>query len=234
MSDQLRIFVAGGTGAVGRRLVPLLLAAGHHVTSSSRTPEGLARLRAQGVTAVPMDVYDAAAVDRAVAAAAPDVVVHQLTDLAYGDPAANGRIRREGTRNLVGAAKRAGVTRIVAQSLAFAYEPGDGPADERTPLDATPGRRAAMRGSLRALEEACAELPEYVILRYGEFYGPGTWYAPGGPVEALLRGRATDAPAAAPAEGREGWQRGADNALARSRGWRPLHPSWRTGFTADR
>ncbi|KUJ64860.1 dTDP-glucose 4,6-dehydratase [Streptomyces albus subsp. albus] len=293
MTDRLRIFLAGGTGAVGRRLVPLLVAAGHQVTGVSRRPGGLDLLCSQGAAAVPLDVFDAAAVRRAVAEAAPDVVVHQLTALTEGDRAANARIRAEGTRILVDAARDAGVSRIIAQSLAFAYESGDTPADEHTPLDRA--GRPGLADSLLALEGAVAELPGHVVLRYGEFYGPGTWYAPGGPVEALLRGRPGDGPAAGmvaglaandavssflhvedaalaavaaldwpsgpvnivddepaparewlpvladalgapapePAAGRAGWQRGADNALARSRGWRPRHPSWRGGFATQ-
>ncbi|ADI08558.1 dTDP-glucose 4,6-dehydratase [Streptomyces bingchenggensis BCW-1] len=293
----MRIFVAGATGAVGRRLVPLLVAAGHEVTGGTRTPQGAERLRAQGASAVRVDVFDADSVHRAVAAAAPEAVVHQLTDLAHGDRAANGRIRRAGTRHLVDAAKRAGVTRIVAQSISWAYAPGDAPADESTPLDtAAEPPRAGMVGSLRALEETAAEIETHVVLRYGTFYGPGTWYARGGPLEAALRGEqaaggpvaaligpavagdavssfvhvedaaraavaalgwpsgtvnvvddepaparawlpafaaAVGAPAPAPAVdgGRAGWERGADNTLARRLGWRPLHPTWRTGFT---
>lgn len=323
----MRIFVAGATGAVGRRLVPLLVAAGHEVTGGTRTPQGVERLRAQGASAVRVDVFDADSVHRAVAAAAPEAVVHQLTDLAHGDRAANGRIRREGTRHLVDAAKRAGVTRIVAQSISWAYAPGDAPADESTPLDlAAEPPRAGMVGSLRALEEAAAEIETHVVLRYGTFYGPGTWYARGGPLEAALRGEqatgdpatgdpaagdpaandpaakgpaakdpaakdpvaaligpvvagdavssfihvedaaraavaaldwpsgtvnivddepaparawlpafaaAVGAPPPAPAVdgGRAGWERGADNTRARRLGWRPLHPTWRTGFT---
>ncbi|MES4907067.1 MULTISPECIES: NAD(P)-dependent oxidoreductase [unclassified Streptomyces] len=294
----MRIFVAGATGAVGRRLVPLLVAAGHEVTGGTRTPQGAERLRAQGASAVRVDVFDADSVHRAVTAAAPEAVIHQLTDLAGGDRAANGRIRREGTRHLVDAAKRAGVTRIVAQSISWAYAPGDAPADESTPLDgAAEPPRAQMVASLRALEEAAAEIETHVVLRYGTFYGPGTWYARGGPLEAALRGEQTagdpvaallgpvvagdavssfvhvedaaraavaaldwpsgavnvvddepaparawlpafaaavGAPAPAPAGdgGRAGWERGADNTLARrGLGWRPLHPTWRTGFT---
>ena len=95
---------------------------------------------------------------------------------------------REGTRNLVDAAKRAGVARIIAQSVAWAYAPGDFPADESTPLDVTaPLPRANLISAISALEETVAELEEHVILRYGAFYGPGTWYTPGGPGEQWLR-----------------------------------------------
>ncbi|MEV4362071.1 NAD-dependent epimerase/dehydratase family protein [Nonomuraea sp. NPDC004186] len=290
----MHVFVAGAAGAIGRYLVPLLIEAGHRVTGSSRTDSGLDRLRAQGAGAVRLDVFDAEAVARAVAEAAPDAIVHQLTALNGGTPADNGRIRRIGTRNLVDAAKRAGVRRIVAQSIAWAYEAGDAPATEDTPLDVTaPAPRSGVVGGVRALEEAVAELDEHVVLRYGLFYGPGTWYRPGGlvadvlrnggptgdPASVFLSGLAADAavssfvhvedaaeatvaalrwpsgtvnivddepaparewlpalaaavgaPAPAPTDGRAGWQRGADNGLARSLGWRPRHATWRTGF----
>ncbi|MFH9727354.1 NAD-dependent epimerase/dehydratase family protein [Streptomyces sp. NPDC017254] len=173
----MRVVVAGATGAIGRRLVPRLEAAGHEVVGISRRGPR------------PVDVLDAGAVRRAVAEAAPDAVVHQLTDLGAADGAANNRIRVEGTRNLVDAARAAGVGRIVAQSISWAYAPGDGPADESVPLDPTEEvPRSRIVAGVRALESAVAELPEAVVLRYGILYGPGTWYAPGGAVAAALAG----------------------------------------------
>ncbi|MFI6421679.1 NAD-dependent epimerase/dehydratase family protein [Streptomyces sp. NPDC050842] len=173
----MRVLVAGATGAVGRQLVPRLEAAGHEVVGISRRGPR------------PVDVLDAGAVRRAVAEAAPDAVVHQLTDLGGADGAANNRVRIEGTRNLVDAARAAGVSRIVAQSIAWAYGPGDAPADESVPLDATEELpRARIVAGVRALESTVAELPEAVVLRYGILYGPGTWYAPGGAVAAALAG----------------------------------------------
>ncbi|QFZ17789.1 NAD-dependent epimerase/dehydratase family protein [Saccharothrix syringae] len=175
----MRIFVAGATGAIGRRLVPLLRAAGHQVTGTTRTERGVALLRDLGATGVPVDVFDRDALIAAVAAAAPDVVVHQLTALSGGSPVDNALVRREGTRNLVDAAGAAGVRRIVAQSIAWAYEPGDAPADEGTPLDLSAGEpRSVSVGGVHALETAVAELAEHVVLRFGAFYGPGTWYGP--------------------------------------------------------
>ncbi|WP_369185513.1 NAD-dependent epimerase/dehydratase family protein [Streptomyces sp. Y1] len=184
----MHVFLAGGTGAVGRLLLPLLLDAGHRVTAASRTPRGIAWLRAQGAEAVRLDMFDRAGVLDAVAAAAPQVIVHQLTALADANLADNARIRREGTRNLVDAAHRAGVERIVAQSISWAYEPGEGPATEETALDTdAPEPRATSVDGVLALERAVAELPEHVILRYGMFHGPGTWYEPDGPVAGRLR-----------------------------------------------
>ncbi|GAA5055127.1 hypothetical protein GCM10023259_036690 [Thermocatellispora tengchongensis] len=177
----MRVFLAGATGVVGRRVVPLLVKEGHEVVALTSRPEAVAGLRAAGAEAVVADVYDAAALRGAVRDAAPDVVMHQLTDLRRRDLAANARIRTEGTRNLVAAALEAGVRRIVAQSIAWAYGPGEGPAAEAEPLDldAAPPRDATVRG-VAALEAAVRELPEWVVLRYGMLYGPDTWYHPGG------------------------------------------------------
>ncbi|WP_406863935.1 NAD-dependent epimerase/dehydratase family protein [Streptomyces sp. HUAS MG47] len=185
----MKIFVAGATGAVGRVLVPLLLDAGHEVVGASRSEEGAERVRAQGARGVRVDALDADGLRAAVAAAAPDAVVHQLTDLSAADGAANDRLRREGTRNLVDAAEAAGVERLVAQSISWTYAPGAGPAGESVPLDGTDALpRARIVAGARALEEQAAELPGAVVLRYGILYGPGTWYAPGGAVAAALGG----------------------------------------------
>jgi nucleoside-diphosphate-sugar epimerase len=165
----MRILLAGSTGVIGRRLEPLLTAKGHEVI-------GLAR---NGPVAV--DVLDRDAVATAVRDARPDVVMHQLTSLRTRDFGANSRLRRVGTRNLVDAALAAGVRRIVAQSIAWAYEPGTGPASEETPLDldAAEPRRTTVAG-VAALESALREAPEWVVLRYGTLYGPDTWYARNG------------------------------------------------------
>lgn len=234
----MRIFLAGATGAIGKALVPQLIDQGHEVLGIGRSGEGAGRL----------DIYDRPAVVRAVAEFNPDVVIHQLTALADFDLSANARIRVEGTRNLVDAALASGVRRMIAQSIAFAYEPGDGPADEATPLDNTTEEpRATTVSGVRALESAVAELPEHVILRYGLLYGPGTWYVPGGREATDGAGsfvHVHDAAAAAvqaltwpngtvnivdddPSPGSAPGQRGATNVLARKRGWQPRFPSWR-------
>jgi len=177
----MRIFVAGATGVIGRTLVPMLVGRGHAVSAMTRRKAGVERLRSLGVAAYLADALDPASVAAAVHAARPDVVMHQLTDLGGGDPGANAALRTEGTRNLVAAARAAGVRRIVAQSIAWAYEPGPDPADERVALDTGAGepRRTTVLG-VAALEEAARELPQWVVLRYGLLYGPGTWYAPDG------------------------------------------------------
>jgi nucleoside-diphosphate-sugar epimerase len=177
----MRILVAGATGVVGRRLLPLLVAEGHEVTALTRRPERAAELRAAGAQPAVVDVRDASALTETVRDAAPEVVLHQLTDLGAGDLAANAALRVTGTRRLVDAALAAGAHRIVAQSIAWAYAGGDAPAGEDVPLDvdADEPRRTSVLG-VAALEAAVREVPEWVLLRYGMFYGPDTWFAPDG------------------------------------------------------
>jgi len=176
----MRVLVAGATGVVGRRIVPLLLRRGDRVTGLTRSAARAAVLRAAGVDPIVVDVVDAKALTDAVRAAEPEVVLHQLTDLAGQDRAANARLRTIGTRNLVDAARAAGTRRIVAQSIAFGYHDGPDPATEDVPL------RAGLAG-VPELESAVAELPEWVVLRYGLFYGPGTWYFPDGAMAERAR-----------------------------------------------
>ena len=179
----MRLFLAGAGGAIGRRLTPLLVAAGHQVTGSTRSADKADALRALGAEPVVVDVFDAPALMRAVAAAAPEVVIHQLTDLAFapGTPryeeglARNARLRIEGTRNLVAAAKAAGVGRMIAQSIGFIYAPGDGARVESDPLAPAEGQMAETVVGVAALEAAVLSLPEGIVLRFGFFYGPGTW-----------------------------------------------------------
>ncbi len=131
-----------------------------------------------------VDVFDAAALMRAVQAAAPQVVIHQLTDLPHAPGAPgyeaglerNARLRIDGTRNLVAAARAAGVRRLIAQSIAFVYAPGDGARVESDPLNlAAEGIAGRTAAAVAALEHAVLEMPEGIVLRYGFFYGPGTW-----------------------------------------------------------
>jgi nucleoside-diphosphate-sugar epimerase len=177
----MRVFVAGASGVIGTALLPRLLAAGHHVTATTRRADRMAALAATGAEPVQVDVFDQRALTAAVADSGADVVMHQLTDLAGGNPASNAQLRATGTRNLVDAALAAGVRRIIAQSISWVYRPGDAPARESTPLDVTAAspRRETVAG-VAALESAVQELPEWVVLRYGMLYGPGTWFASDG------------------------------------------------------
>jgi nucleoside-diphosphate-sugar epimerase len=181
----MNIFVAGATGVIGRPLLKLLRNAGHTVTGTTRSPAKIAAIEALGARAVVADAFDAGAMQRAVVAAKPDVVIHQFTDLPdVSDPAklaavreSNSRLRIEGTRNLMAAASAAGVRRVVAQSIAFIYAPGPAPHREDDPLDDSEAQRVTMAGVI-ALEHAVLNTPGIggVVLRYGRLYGPGTWF----------------------------------------------------------
>jgi uncharacterized protein YbjT (DUF2867 family) len=157
----VRIFLAGATGVIGSRLVPLLVAGGHEVTGMTRSPEKVEALRELGAQPVVCDVFDAAALAEAVEASRPELVMHELTDLPDEEDsipefaARNSRIRTEGTRNLLAAARAAGASRFLAQSVAWKSVTGaEAVAEhERLVLDA---------GG--------------VVLRYGTFYGPGTYW----------------------------------------------------------
>ncbi|MGH3241713.1 MAG: NAD-dependent epimerase/dehydratase family protein, partial [Spirillospora sp.] len=179
----MKILLAGATGVVGRRLIPLLVQAGHEVTGTTRRAERTGLLGDLGATPVVLDVLDAAATRAAVTAARPDAVIHQLTDLSQEDFTANSQLRIEGTRNLVDAARAEGVETMVAQSIAWVYVPGDAPAVETDRLDASLPPYAGVA----ALEEAVGEMPRGVVLRYGALYGPGTWYAPDGAIADRVR-----------------------------------------------
>jgi nucleoside-diphosphate-sugar epimerase len=186
----VRIFLAGASGAIGRRLMPLLLAAGHEVTGTTRSASKAEELKARGVEAVVVDVFDAGALREIIVAARPDIVIHQLTDLPQvPDPASlrdalsrNSRLRIEGTANLVAAARAAGAHRLVAQSIAFAYADGPEPHGETDALVSGEGvEPSAVTGrGVRALEEAVLHAPgiDGIVLRYGRLYGPGTWNTP--------------------------------------------------------
>jgi nucleoside-diphosphate-sugar epimerase len=186
----MRVFVAGASGAIGRPLLPRLLAAGHEVTGMTRREERADEIRAAGGAAVVCDVFDTTALRDAVVAAAPEAVIHVLTALPPSyDPksdylAATNRIRIEGTRNLVAAAQAAGARRLVAESIAFAYRPQGGwIKDEQAPLfDDAPGGFGAAFKAVADLERQvlAAEGIEGVALRYGWLYGPGTYYDRGG------------------------------------------------------
>ncbi len=180
----MRVFLAGATGAIGAPLVRLLVDDSHQVTGMTRSPTKAAALRAAGAEPVIADALDADAVMSAVAEARADVLIHQLTAIpARIDPrkvtrdfALTDRLRTEGTRHLLAAARASAVSRIIAQSIAFAYAPG--PAGtvhvEDDPLIANPP------GQFKRTAAAVAELERAVlgdgglVLRYGYFYGPAT------------------------------------------------------------
>jgi nucleoside-diphosphate-sugar epimerase len=180
----VRVFLAGAGGVIGRRLVLLLRRAGHDVVGTTRSQSRAAALGAIGATPAVVDAFDGAAMIRAVERAEPDIVIHQLTDLPDKlDPATlvealarNARLRVEGTRNLIAAAKAADVRRVIAQSVAFVYAPGPEPHAESDPL-ATEGVAKVTVEGTTALEHTTLNTPgiDGVVLRYGRLYGPGTW-----------------------------------------------------------
>jgi nucleoside-diphosphate-sugar epimerase len=195
----MRVFVAGASGAIGRPLVRQLIAAGHEVTGMTRREERAEEIRAAGAEAVLRDVFEAEALSEAVAVARPEVVIHALTALPPKFKpksdylAATNRVRSEGTRNLLAAAEAAGARRLVAESVAFFYEPeGSWIKDEEARLFVDPpGRFAAGRDALVELETGVTGAPglEGLVLRCGWFYGPATYYERGGSVaeETLKR-----------------------------------------------
>lgn len=178
----MRIFLAGAGGVIGRQLTPLLVKAGHSVTGTTRSADKAGTIAALGATPVVVDVFKADALTHAVKAAAPEVVIHQLTDLAFapGTPqyaeglARNARLRIEGTRNLAAAAKSVGVKRLIAQSIAFIYKPAPGLRVESDPLSDDPAMKTTV-DAVRVLEDAVLAMPEGIVLRYGFLYGSGTW-----------------------------------------------------------
>jgi nucleoside-diphosphate-sugar epimerase len=167
MAGAMRIFVAGASGVIGARLVPLLVADGHVVAGMTRSASKTGLLAGLGAEPVVADVFDADALTQAVVSFAPEVVIHQLTDLpdkvgertAFGDR--NDRMRSEGTRNLLAAAAAAGAGRVIAQSISWELP--------------SAARRAVTAAHERAVLEAGG-----VVVRYGQLYGPGTYY-PGAP-----------------------------------------------------
>ncbi|EIF00216.1 NAD-dependent epimerase/dehydratase family protein [Saccharomonospora glauca] len=161
--SSLRIFVAGATGVIGSRLLPLLTRAGHTVAGMTRTAGKAPLVRKLGAEPVVCDVYDAPALTDAVRDFRPDLLLHQLTDLPDSAEelperrAGNARIRVEGTGNLIAAARAAGCERFLAQSVAWELPPEHGGE------------------AVRTLEEAVLDFGG-VVLRYGQFHGPGTFY----------------------------------------------------------
>jgi nucleoside-diphosphate-sugar epimerase len=197
----MKVFVAGATGAMGKQLVPRLVAAGHQVVGTTRSETKQAELWDLGATPVVVDALNAEQVAEAIAQAQPDAIIHELTSIAELDMkhfdrsfAMTNRLRTEGTDHLLSAGRAVGVKRFVIQSYTgWPYARTGGPVkSEDDPLDPTPARE--MRESLAAirhLEEAVigADWTEGIVLRYGGFYGPGTGLSPGGPEFEMVQNR---------------------------------------------
>lgn len=188
----MKVFVAGASGAIGRPLIRQLVEAGHEVTGTTRRKERAEEIRAAGATAVVCDVFDREALEAAVRQATPELVVNQLTSLPEDynprkiDYAPTNRAREEGGGNLMAAALAAGARRYLTQSIAFLYAPeGDWVKDEegRPFEDAPPPFSEGVRAMLAHERQVMGtEGIEGVVLRYGQFYGPATYYAPGGSI----------------------------------------------------
>ncbi|HTU40054.1 MAG TPA: NAD(P)-dependent oxidoreductase [Acidimicrobiales bacterium] len=250
----MRIFVAGGTGVIGRPLVAQLVAAGHDVTVFARSKERVTALGLPDVVPAVGDAFDADTVMRAVHAARPEVVINELTNLPKtANPVAmkrgfdrTSRLRHEVSGTLVAAARAAGARRVIAQSIAFAYRPGPGVRTEWDQLWVDAGGQVGhLIGSVAALESATAadDGVDGVILRYGTFYGPGTYVAPDGLYASMIRRRLLpipgdggglfgmvhidDAAAATVAalEGLAGIYNVVDDVPARASDWMPLAAS---------
>lgn len=199
----MKVFLAGATGAIGKRLTPLLVAAGHAVTGTTRHPEKADSIRAAGAVPAIVDALDAAAVLEAVQRTQPDVIVHELTSIPASlnlrrldhEFALTNRLRTKGTNNLVAAARKAGCHRLIAQSYAgWPYaRTGGWIKTEEDPLmsSAEPAVRHTL-AAIRHVESAATEDPSIagIVLRYGAFYGPGTSFGKGTSLlEDIRKGR---------------------------------------------
>jgi nucleoside-diphosphate-sugar epimerase len=197
----MRIFLAGGTGAIGRRLIPVLLSRGHQVTATTRTPHKLDDLRKLGTDAIVMDALDPESVRSAILSTHPELIVHQMTALTGAMNvrkfdeflATTNQLRTIGTQHLLDAAQAAHVPAMLAQSyIVWPNSNNVRAASEEAPRHANPPQ------SMHKTLEATAQLEETVttvshlngvVLRYGSFYGPGTAFGPGGQIAELVSGR---------------------------------------------
>lgn len=191
----MRVLVAGATGVIGKQLVPLLTAVGHEVVGLARSRERAAGLEQAGATVVTADLLDRPTLLPAVRKAKPEAVVHIATAIPLAiDPKhlardfeLTNRLRTVGLRNLLDGAREAGAARIVTQGLAYAYHPGEGPANEDAPFwQHPPEQFAPVLEALLDLERQTTDAGG-LVLRFGHLYGPASTYAPDGPSVASIR-----------------------------------------------
>jgi nucleoside-diphosphate-sugar epimerase len=199
--EKMRVFIAGGTGVVGRRLVPLLVSTGHEVVATTTTAAKLAMIEQMGAHGVHVDVLDPDATRKAIANAAPDAIVHQATalgnmkfDMRHFDRlfATTNALRTTGTRNLLAAAEESGVPRFVAHSFCgWPFERTGAPAKtEDEPLDPAPLPPSSQTiAAIKELERLVVGYEGAVVLRCGGFYGPGTSLDVDGEQTAMVRKR---------------------------------------------
>lgn len=203
MNAAMRIFLAGATGAIGRRLIPQLVSAGHTVIAATRSPGKAHELMQQGAEPAIVDVLDKDAIHKVVVSARPDVVIHELTALANvmsyrnfdSALAETNRLRTEGLDNLIAAAHASGATRFIAQSYAGWPTGGGGERvkSETAPLDPAPLK--SMVKSLDAIRHIETTVPAIaglngIVLRYGHLYGAGTGFSETGAMVKLVKRRA--------------------------------------------
>ncbi|MEL6556121.1 MAG: NAD(P)-dependent oxidoreductase [Cyanobacteria bacterium J06621_11] len=194
----MKIFIAGASGIIGHALIPQLVKAGYAVTALSRTPQKLNRLQQMGATPVLGDVFNRSHLNQLMAEVIPDVVIHQLTSLGAQaqDPfAETNRLRTEGTANLIHVAQNVQAQRFIAQSVAFLSQSSDGGlTNEDTPLyleappplDSVVNAVANLERQVLSLSEMTGEMTG-MVLRYGHFYGPGTYYDRQGAIATAVR-----------------------------------------------
>jgi len=198
----VKIFIAGATGAIGRRLVPLLVAQGHHVVARTRTPDKTGQLRTGGAEPVVLNGLDRDSVLRAVIESHPDVIVHQMTALGSmrtvkhfdRDFAVTNRLRTEGTEYLIAAARAAGTRNLVVQSYTGwpNIREGSRIKTENEPLDPNPPQTMSRTlAAIRTMESLITNLSDIAgtVLRYGSLYGPGTSISPQGEIVKMVRQR---------------------------------------------
>ncbi|NLN92566.1 MAG: NAD-dependent epimerase/dehydratase family protein [Candidatus Hydrogenedens sp.] len=239
---EKKVFVAGASGAVGRRLCRLLVADGWQVTGTTRSEEKASMLQQLGVKPTIVDVFDKKRLTALMKKAAPEMVIHQLTDLPPGlDPAQmeaalirNARLRETGTANLVAATVAAGAKRLVAQSIAFIYAPGRKPYTEEMPLaPAGPTFANTVNAVISLEEQVLTGSFTGIVLRYGKFYGPGTGFNEPAEEGPLHVDDAADAARRALTLGERGVYNIAedDGTVSIEKAKRELH--WQPGFRLD-
>ena len=240
----MRVFLAGASGAIGRRLVPLLLRAGHEVTGTTRSVGTARELEQKGITPAVLDVFDRQAVIDAIRAAQSQIIIHQLTDLPrqfdqarlLASYAKNARVRTEGIRNLLAAARVASVRRFVVQSIAFAYAAGGEPHSETDALNLNdPTRAVTVKGAIDMEQQILGESAlAAIVLRYGLLYGPGTWQETAGSKPALHVDAAAQAALLAVTRGRPGIYNVADDdgavSIGKARAELGFDPQFRLGL----
>lgn len=176
-----KIFVTGATGLIGTKLTKRLLEEGHDVAGFTTSKNGKNKLESANVKAYVGDILKYDTIEAAIADFQPEIIINQITDLKNVDMAANTKVRVEGSKNLIDAAQKYNVKKVIAQSIDFMYEAGEGLATEETPLDLdSSGDRKVTVDGVIGLEEETSRMDEYVVLRFGWLYGPGTWYGKDG------------------------------------------------------